>query len=117
MKIWILLLSLFLVGCDSGGKNPSIPKCSATVFWETPNTRYDGTELTLEELKKFTIYINRSSDPYNTNTLAYIIDITNVQLTSWDITDIKSGMYSFYMTVTDKEERISPISNVIRQFC
>lgn len=115
----LLLVTLLLAGCGPGGSSIELPPeatCSATLTWQAPNDRIDGTPITIEELDKFTIYINRrnSTDP---STVVLIVDLTDTTQQMAEITDIPKGQRYFYMTVTDLNGVESPFSNILSKLC
>ena len=122
MNKYILLVLVILAGCDGGApvsslaERPPQATCSAIVTWEPPAERTDGSELTKEELQKFTIYINRRDD-VDENNLISIIDITDTDIVTWEVSDLTPGKKYFYMTVTDTDGRTSTFSNILSKLC
>lgn len=119
MKKILLVLSLVLAGCGEGAGTFNLPPaaktCSATLTWEAPYDRIDGTPLTTAELQKYTIYVNRR-DSVETNSLITIIEVTDTNLITYE-TEVPKGVKYFYMTVTDTEGRESTFSNILSQIC
>jgi len=93
---------------------PPIPTfCSAILEWGPPVSRMDGSPISIEELSKYTIYVNEE-EGRNESTLVLVIDITDPSLVSWEIRNIDLQTHWFYMTVTDKSwpwNLTSPYSN------
>lgn len=121
MKWFPLVLVIILVGCggsDGGTTNNKPPQatCSATVIWEPPTERTDGSPITTEEMQKFTLYINRRND-VTEETLAAVIDITDVNTRDYTVQELSRGQKYFYMTVTDTEGRVSTFSNILNKLC
>jgi hypothetical protein len=120
MKYWILVL-LILSGCGGRGKNPPKPPdpkitCDMVVSWEIPVERTDGSELLIEDIAKYTIFVNEEQGVQE-STLELEIDIMNQFLTQWRINKLDKGDHWFYMTVTDSENRESTFSNEIPKTC
>lgn len=124
MKWFPLVLAIILVGCggsDGGTKSlannkPPQATCSATVIWEPPTERTDGTPITTDEMEKFTIYVNKQNNVTD-NTIVAVIDITDVNTTDFTIQELSRGQKYFYMTVTDTEGRVSTFSNILNKLC
>jgi len=110
---------LILVGCG-GGNSPNPPDptigCDALVIWEIPVERTDGSELLIEDISKYSIFINKEPSVEET-TLERVVDITDNALTQWNIPKLTEGEHWFYMTVTDDENRQSTFSNIIAKTC
>ena len=101
MKRIALLLLLVLTGCDGGGQTVPTSECIATVTWELPTTRLDGTPISAEDLSKITIYMSEApftDDMYK----ELVVDIPNTFLMTWEVDNIPDGEHWFYLTVTDR---------------
>lgn len=109
-----------LAGCGEGASTfsmpPSAATCTATLTWEPPYDRIDGTPITTQELEKYTIYINRR-ETVDTNTLIAIIEVRDTNMITLEVDKIPKGIKYFYMTVTDTEGRESTFSNILSQIC
>lgn len=121
MNKYILALLFVLVGCEGGAQPGYLPippskDCTAIVTWETPIERTDGTELKIEDISKFTLYVNRRNDVDDT-TLILTMDITDPNLITWQFENLVPGPNYFYMTVTDKEGNTSTYSNIKGKIC
>lgn len=119
MRILYFLPLLFLIGCDFGGSSGQKKEpCSAYVTWEAPIARADGSVLSIDEIEKFTIYVNRTAPRTEQDeTLELIIDITNANQRDISIPDVGRGQRYFYMTITDTDGNTSALSNVIAKYC
>jgi hypothetical protein len=99
------------------GVNKGSPQnCIATLTWEAPTERLNGTPLVLQELKNFTIYAAKTPDVHYDQRI-FEIEINDVFLTTFEVKDLKNGSYWFYMTVTDLQENTSTYSNVQQKVC
>ena len=121
MKWYPLILAIILVGCggSEGGttyNKPPQATCSATIMWEPPTERTDGSPITTDEMEKFTIYVNRIEDVTD-NTLVAVVDVTDVNTKDFTIQELSRGQKYFYMTVTDTEGRTSTFSNILNKLC
>ena len=92
--------------------------CAATLEWEYPIARLDGTFLPIEEIEKLTIYV-AEAEGKDQSTLLRIDDVTATEFkTSHTITPLPSGMtYWFYLTVTDLDGVQSVTSNELSKTC
>lgn len=119
---YLVAIFLILVGCTQGGEgtypNPPDPviECDALVTWEIPVERTDGSELLIEDIAKYSIFINKEPNVEKI-TLERVVDITDNALTQWKIPELSEGEHWFYMTVTDDENRQSTFSNIIAKTC
>ena len=119
---YLAAIFLILYGCGGGGSSPPKPpdpviECDAIVIWGTPTERTDGTELLLEDIAKFTIYVN-SEPSVEEISLERVVDIENMPATTqWEIPELSQGEHWFYMTVTDDEDRQSTFSNIKSKIC
>jgi hypothetical protein len=115
---WLYLLPLLLIAaCDSGGNKKPKP-CSAYVTWEAPVFRADGSTISIDEIQKFTLYVNRTAPrTLEDETLVMIIDITDPVVRDYAISDVGQGQRYFYLTVTDTDGNTSAISNVLAKYC
>lgn len=119
MRFLPVILGLILLGCGEGdgswANDPST--CNVLVEWEPPYTRIGGDPLSLEELEKYTIYVNLTRDPTKEATLVLVADVTNMEARSWILEGVHKGTIWIYLTVTDKDGRLSPYSNVLSLVC
>ncbi len=116
MERILVVILLLLASCsDNINYTDDVPviedTCIATLSWETPTERIDGSKLMLKELQKFTIYMS------DIKGLTRIIDITDVYLIQWEIRGLTEGLYWFYITVTDSGDRESSPSNKVVKEC
>jgi hypothetical protein len=123
MKIWQLLLVVPIFSSCGGGASteslgflPEPATCSAVVTWEPPTETTDGTEISVEDISKFTIYINRRDD-VTEETLVGIIDVMDTKQITYRIDNISKGRKFFYMTATDHEGNESTFSNILSKLC
>lgn len=122
MRYLVLLSLLAGGGCVESGSPPQPPVsvfCSAFLEWEPPKFRMDGSPITIEELSKYTIYVNEEEGK-NEATLVLVIDINDPSLVSWEIRNLDVQLHWFYMTVTDNSRPTnftSPYSNELRKDC
>ena len=119
MHKYLLALILVLAGCGEGASTFSQPPqatCSATITWEPPTERTDGTPLTTAELKQYTIYVNRR-DSVDTSTLVTIYEVSDTNIVTWQLDGLSKGQKYFYMTATDTEGRESTFSNIMSKLC
>lgn len=108
MRRLLLVIGLLLVSCSDSPQEPS--PCTATLTWEM------STEQDLSELSKYTIYL--SSQPSTEPQYRELeIDITNAYLITWEARNISSGTHYFYMTSTNKQNDMSPYSNILSKTC
>lgn len=117
-NLWVL--AIVLTGClpDTEVKElpPTAATCSATITWEPPATRVNDNPLKTEELEKYTVYINRR-DTVEDSSLLLVVDITDINLITFVISEVPKGVKYFYMTTTDTEGRVSTYSNIEKQVC
>lgn len=120
-----LIALLLLAGCGGqNGDNPAWPPdptdpnniCTATLDWAPPTGRMDTTPLRVEELQKFTIYIN-DAEGMEEARITMVIDLTDVYLIQWEIRNLPAGRHWFYMTVTDLDNLVSAYSNELTKVC
>lgn len=126
MRYGLITTLLLLGGCSggSGGNGPGLPldpndptnTCIATLSWSPPTERMDDSPLALEELAKFTIYVN-DAEGMEEARITLVIDLTDVYLIQWEIRNLPAGQHYFYMTVTDTEGLASGYSNEVSKFC
>jgi hypothetical protein len=117
MKLLYLLPLIFLTACGSENKGDE-ESCSAYITWEAPVFRGDGTRITIDELEKFTIYVNTTIPRTEEDeTLLLILDVTDTSERGYTIPNLGRGQRYFYMTVTDKDGNASGISNVLSKNC
>jgi len=76
----------------------------------------DNTPLTLDELQKFTLYVN-DAEGMEEARITLVVDLTDVYLIQWEIRNLPAGLHWFYMTATDTENRVSGYSNELSKFC
>lgn len=123
MRKLLLAPLLVLVGCGGGADTsafapipPSKKDCKAILTWERPIERTDGTEFAIDDIEKFTIYVNKIED-VNDRTLILVMDITDASIVTWEFSELTTGPNYFYMTVTDTEGRTSTYSNIKGKNC
>ena len=119
MRLLPVIFGLILLGCgeQDGSKADTPQTCNVLVTWEPQLTRFNGHPISLEELKKYTIYVNLTKDPTKENTLILVADVTDMMARSWVLEGVHKGTIWVYLTVTDTEGRISPYSNVLNLVC
>lgn len=117
-----LTLAIFsLAGCGGESSSPAAattpppppvtqaPK--ATLSWDAPTTKRDGTPLT--DLAGFTLYHGLSADELNTT-----IVIDNPDARSYTVEDLDGGLHYFTLTAFDQQGRESakptPVSKDVR---
>ena len=117
------VVALAVVGCGGGGNSPPKPpepptevECTASLQWVMPTERMDETPLTPGELEKLTIYVMESPEPRD-ELFLLIIEVTDVNLISWEIQDLELRDLYFSVRVTDTEGRESAHSNVEGKDC
>jgi len=76
----------------------------------------DSTPLTLNELQKFTLYVN-DAEGMEEARITLVVDLTDVYLIQWEIRNLPAGQHWFYMTATDTENNVSGYSNEVSKFC
>lgn len=81
-----------------------------------PTERMDETPLATDELEKLTIYVMETPEPRDEMFLM-IIEVTDVNLISWEIQDLELRDLHFSVRVTDTEGRESAFSNVRGKDC
>jgi len=113
MKKWIVVLALLLFQ-DAGSQGSA--SCDIEVTWERPYTRLDGSILPLEEIEKYTIYVNLNKSTEE-KSLVRIEDILDAELSSWILTDIHKGRVYIYMTATDIYGISSAYSDMLDIVC
>lgn len=116
-KGWYFCL-LILAGCGGGADTVPLPDntCTATLTWEYPVVRLDGTTLSREELQKLTIYVNEQSG-MNEETIERIEDIMDINIITWEVRQLNDGVHWFYLTVTDVKNTESGFSNEESKLC
>ncbi len=77
---------------------------SATLSWEAPTERTDGTALT--DLAGYTIHYGRMSGVYD-----YQIDVNTAGIATYVIENLVPGDWYFAMTAYDSEGMVSELSN------
>jgi len=120
MKKSLILLYLILFGCGGGDSTPPptpIQKCDALISWLPPIQYGDGSVITLQDFKKYTIYMSNQESVKDTF-IELVIDITDVNLISWELKQqLNPGKHWFYMTVTDNNDNTSAFSNIMTKEC
>ena len=100
--VWLLII---LTGCGEGGETTvgvgtSSSNNSATLTWEAPTMRMDGTTLPLSEINKYKVYYGMSSGVY-TNTIDVSAASSCVAGTCTTTITGLSGAYYFVVTALD----------------
>jgi hypothetical protein len=114
MNRWWVVILILLASCVDPVETPT--DCIAAVTWQPPSQTLDGSPLTVEELRKFTVFL--SSQPDTDDIFKQLqVDITNTYLITWEIKNIPEGAYYYYMTATDLEGNVSAYSNILFKEC
>jgi hypothetical protein len=79
---------------------------SATLSWETPTKRLDGSELT--DLAGYKVYLGAKSGKH-----VELTQIDDPEATSYVVPDLRPGKYYFVVTAFTAEELESPPSNEV----
>jgi hypothetical protein len=104
---YVIGLILFGCGSDSTTVNSEDLNCDLTISWRAPTEYEDGSPLTTQEIKKFTV--NRYNEAQTT---IVNVDVDNPQAVSWHFYNLPSGSMSFRVNVTSTNEALSDWSNV-----
>ena len=118
---------LLLAGCPGGNNSPPgdpdpSDTCTAILEWAPPTARMDESPLTLEELQKFTVYVNNAEGMEEAR-ITLVIDLTDVYMIQWEIRNLPAGQHWFYMTATalgtvpGQPNPVSGYSNELSKFC
>jgi hypothetical protein len=75
--------------------------------WKVPETRTDGTLLSLDDVAGFKVYMGTS-----TENLEMLVDLGQDLTTSYVVTGLDAGIYYFTVTTYDIEGNESPFSNI-----
>ena len=109
----MLLVILFFAGCGGGGGNTTgiagysiISTGSVTLYWDTPTTNEDGSDLV--DLAGYNIYYYPQESPYS----AQSVQIDNA-FTSASVSGLTPGTWCFVTRVYDYSGNESTDSNVI----
>ena len=96
----MVLLSITLGAC--GGK-------SATLSWDIPTTREDGSTLPINEIAGFKIYSQRNNGSYWTEYIP-VID-------TYTFNNLEQGLWRFWLVTVDTDglasEYSKPVSKVV----
>ena len=112
---WLPILIL-LVSCEGGDTTVPTSDCIATLTWELPTQRLDGSIITLTDLSKVTIYMSEA--PFTDDFyIESVSDVTNTMLVTWEVKNIAEGQHFFYLTVTDQDNNVSAYSNILGKVC
>ncbi len=79
-----------------------------TLKWVAPNTRSDGTALTISEIEGYCIYLGESSER-----LEMKVDLNDGTATDYTISDLPIGTYFVALTVYDTDGASSSYSNTL----
>jgi hypothetical protein len=88
---------------------PSVSSESVDLSWDIPNTKLDGSPISLSEIGGYRIY-----EGTNSSDVSLLIDISN-DTTTYTITGLSVGTHYFYVTTYDSEGHESPFSNVVQK--
>jgi hypothetical protein len=104
---------------SNNGALPLPATCEATLVWERPYDRQDGTPFTPEEILQYTIYISHQDSTKDSAVITIIeVDVSdNPSVEAITIDGISKGQKYFYMTITDKDNRVSSFSNILNKHC
>ena len=115
MKRYLSILFVFLLGCDSGTPQlsdsypePPLQTCPVNVIWEAPTLLLGDEPLSIEDIERFTIYVATSPGKLQRD-LVLVSDIIDSSAIMHRIDAVPVNSY-IYMTVTDTDGRISPLS-------
>jgi hypothetical protein len=128
MVVWggiSVAISFLLVGCGAGGgksgtdvvENPANSGGSATLTWEAPTKRIDGTELT--DLAGFKLYSGKSSGNYSDpieipiKSAACHNVASNKTDCSYVLQGLSQGTHYFVVTAYTSSGLESPYSNEV----
>jgi len=115
VRKWLPILIL-LVGCDGGSSTTPTSDCIATVTWEVPTQRMDGTPILIADISKITIYMSEA--PFTDDMYKELeVQILNPMLITWEIKNVDIGEHWFYLTITDTEDNTSAYSNILGKIC
>jgi len=90
---------------------PSTPISAQSVNlrWDIPNTKLDGSPISLSEIGGYRIY-----EGTNSSNVSMLVDISN-DTTTYTINGLTVGIHYFYVTTYDSEGHESPFSNVVQK--
>jgi hypothetical protein len=83
-------------------------RVDATLNWNIPSKRTDGSSLISSDLSRYEIYMTAGNTGESKT-----IRIENVGQTSYEFKGLQAGKYYFAMASVDKQGRTSPLSAVI----
>jgi len=83
------------------------PSGTATLSWEIPTTRADGTPLALSEIEGYRLYMGSTSTD-----LVMIVDLNDSAQTRYLVNGLASGSYFFSVTTYDTDGNESTYSNI-----
>ncbi len=95
----------------SGGGGGSVPATSSgsfSVSWSAPQTRADGSPISLSEIDGYRIYYGSAPGNYQES-----VDVTNGSATSVNVIDVPAGDYYVVITTYDSAGRESAQSGAI----
>ena len=81
---------------------------SASLSWEIPTSRTDGSPLVVNEIEGYRIYMGSSSED-----LGMVVDLNDYTVTRYSVTGLSSGSYYFSVTTYDTDGNESPFSNIV----
>ena len=80
---------------------------TATLSWEIPTSRSDGTPLALSEIEGYRLYIGPSQD-----NLSIFMDLNDGSITNYTVNNLPIGNHYFSVTTYDTDGNESPYSNI-----
>jgi hypothetical protein len=104
-RLFILLLLLLLVACNSGtGVDEQFP----TLSWNPPSERENGFPIALSEIAGYRVYYGVSADEY-----PHRFDITDGTAVQTKIQSLPPGDYVFVITTLDTSGQESRYSEEV----
>jgi hypothetical protein len=80
----------------------------ADLSWENPTTRIDGSELPVNEIAGYRIWMGTSKE-----SLHVMVDLNAGSATSYTVTDLSAGTYYFAITTYDTDNNESGLSEIV----
>jgi hypothetical protein len=93
IRYWPAIVSLLLAACGGGSQNPSSGMNSATLRWQPPTQRVDGTPLT--SVGSYTLYYGR-----NFSNLERAVHLGG-SVTEYRVDYLERGTWYFAVSATD----------------
>jgi hypothetical protein len=80
---------------------------TASLSWQIPTTRTDGTALAISEVEGYRIYMGSTDGD-----MIMVVDLNDCAQTDYTLTDLPTGSYHFAVTTYDTDGNESAFSNI-----